>query len=229
MLIGLLTPTAGTVEVAGIDVIRSPRRVRDLIGYMGQRVSLYAGLTLRENLEFYAGLYGLTGAALEQRWGALRERFGLAEAEHENASELPAGVRQRAGLALSTLHRPRILFLDEPTAGVDIQNRLRFWDLIQEEAESGVTVFVTTHFLEEVEYCDWVCFIDAGRLIANAEPDTIRERYSSGYHVRLALPEARREEARVALAAAGARVTRSEEGLEIRAPALTAAVFTAVE
>ncbi len=225
MLIGLLTPTAGTVEVAGIDVIRTPRRVRDVIGYMGQRVSLYAGLTLRENLEFYAGLYGLTGAALEQRWGALRERFGLAEAEHENASDLPAGLRQRAGLALSTLHRPRILFLDEPTAGVDIQNRLRFWDLIQEEAEAGVTVFVTTHFLEEVEYCDWVCFIDAGKLIANAAPDTIRRRYSDGYRISLATPPDARAAALRGWHDAGVEATPNDGAIVVRTPALTAAVF----
>src|SRR5207253_2528718 len=116
MLIGLLRPSAGTVEVDGIDVIRRPRRVRDHIGYMGQKVSLYQGLTLRENVEFYAGLYGLAGAALAQRWGALCERFALGEAEAEKPEDLPAGIRQRAGLALATLHRPRVLFLDEPAA-----------------------------------------------------------------------------------------------------------------
>src|SRR6185437_1898197 len=118
MLIGLLRPTAGSVEVDGVDVLRHPRRVRDRIGYMGQKVSLYQGLSLRENVEFYAGLYGLAGEALERRWSELRERFALAEAEGEKVEDLPAGIRQRAGLALSTLHRPRVLFLDEPTAGV---------------------------------------------------------------------------------------------------------------
>src|SRR5439155_1224292 len=137
------------VEVDGIDVIRRPRRVRDHIGYMGQKVSLYQGLTLRENVEFYAGLYGLAGAELEQRWGALCERFALGEAEAEKPEDLPAGIRQRAGLALATLHRPRVLFLDEPTAGVDVRSRGLFWELIQDEADAGVTVFVTTHFLEE--------------------------------------------------------------------------------
>jgi ABC-type multidrug transport system ATPase subunit/ABC-type multidrug transport system permease subunit len=220
MLIGLLTPTAGTIEVDGIDVIHNPRVVRDHIGYMGQRVSLYAGLTLRENLEFYGGLYGLTGRTLEERWGAVRERFALGDAEHTAASELPAGIRQRAGLALSTLHRPRVLFLDEPTAGVDVQNRLRFWDLIQDEAQSGVTVFVTTHFLEEVEYCDWVCFIDAGRLIANAAPEDIRRRYSDGYRITLEAPEDTGTEAE-RWRRTGAEVTTSGEGLVVRAPVLT--------
>jgi ABC-2 type transport system ATP-binding protein len=198
MLIGLLEPTAGSIEVDGIDVIANPRRVRDHIGYMGQKVSLYQGLSLRENVEFYAGLYGLDRTQLEQRWGALRERFSLGDAEREKPDDLPAGVRQRAGLALSTLHKPRVLFLDEPTAGVDVHNRALFWELIQEEAESGVTVFVTTHFLEEADYCDWVSFIDAGRLVADASPAELRRRFSDGYRVRL---EADDEEARRQVAA----------------------------
>jgi len=192
MLIGLLQPTAGAVEVDGIDVIADPRRVRDHIGYMGQKVSLYRGLSLRENVEFYAGLYNLSGTALARRWQELRERFTLAAAEHERAEDLPAGVRQRAGLALATLHQPRILFLDEPTAGVDVHTRGVFWELIREQADAGVTVFVTTHFLEEVEYCDWVSFIDAGRLIADAEPAALRRQHSDGYVVDLDVaPESR--------------------------------------
>src|SRR5206468_8680935 len=133
----------------GVDVIRDARRVRDRIGYMGQKVSLDQGLTLRENVEFYAGLYGLTGRDLGERWDALRERFALGEAEAEKTEDLPAGIRQRAGLALATLHHPRVLFLDEPTAGADVRSRGLFWDLIQDEAATGVTVFVTTHFMEE--------------------------------------------------------------------------------
>jgi len=183
MLIGLLRPTAGTIEVDGVDVIRTPRRVRDHIGYMGQKVSLYHGLSLRENVEFYAGLYGLGGDQLARRWGALSDRFALGNFEKERAEDLSAGVRQRAGLAVATLHRPRVLFLDEPTAGVDVHNRARFWEIIQEEAEAGVTVLVTTHFLEEADYCDWVSFIDRGRLIADAPPEELRRRYSAGYRI----------------------------------------------
>src|SRR5437016_4186542 len=174
MLIGLLRPSAGTIDVDGVDVIRRPGRVREHIGYMGQKVSLYEGLSLRENVEFYAGLYGLTGAELARRWTALRERFDLGPFEEERSEDLSAGVRQRAGLAVATLHRPRLLFLDEPTAGVDVHNRARFWEIIQEEAEAGVTVFVTTHFLEEADYCDWVSFIHRGRLIADAPPEEPR-------------------------------------------------------
>ena len=184
MLIGLLRPTAGRAVIDGIDVIATPRRVREHIGYMGQRVSLYQGLSLRENVDFYAGLQSVGGAELERRWGELRERFSLREVENEAASDLPAGLRQRAGLALAILHRPRVLFLDEPTAGVDLAGRALFWELIQEQADQGRTVFVTTHFLEEAEYCDRVSFIDAGRLIADATPAELRERYSGGYLVR---------------------------------------------
>ncbi len=190
MLIGLLQPTAGEIEVDGIDVMHHPRRVRDHIGYMGQKVSLYQGLSLIENVEFYAGLYGLDAATLESNWAQLRKRFDLAAAENEKTESLSAGVRQRAGLALSTLHRPRVLFLDEPTAGVDVHNRGLFWELIQEEADKGVTVFVTTHFLEEVDYCDWVSFIDAGKLIANAAPEELRRAHSGGYIVSVEAPTA---------------------------------------
>jgi len=225
MLIGLLRPDEGTVEVDGIDVIAHPRRVRDRIGYMGQRVSLYQGLTLRENVEFYAGLYGLGGADLEKRWDALRARFALGEAEREKTEDLPAGIRQRAGLALSIMHRPRVVFLDEPTAGVDVRSRGLFWELIQEEAESGATVFVTTHFLEEVDYCDWVSFIDAGRLVADAAPEDLRRRYSTGYRIAVDVgPEARG----AAAAALGPAAVATPAGLALEVPALESDLLAAL-
>ncbi len=229
MLIGLLEPTAGSIEVDGIDVITQPRKVRDHIGYMGQKVSLYRGLSLRENVEFYAGLYGLAEAELERSWGALRERFSLAETEREKTEDLPAGIRQRAGLALSILHQPRVVFLDEPTAGVDVHNRGLFWELIQDEAQAGVTVFVTTHFLEEVDYCDWVCFIDAGRLIADAAPEALRQRYSYGYRVAIEVAADQRRRASALLGATGRRVDEDEAGLHLSVPALDADVLTLLE
>jgi ABC-2 type transport system ATP-binding protein len=229
MLIGLLRPTAGSIEVDGIDVCRHPRRVRDRIGYMGQKVSLYTGLTLRENVEFYAGLFGLEGPALEERWGALRERFGLADAEGEKPEDLPAGIRQRAGLAVSTLHRPRVLFLDEPTAGVDVRSRELFWEVIQDEARAGVTVFVTTHFLEEVDYCDHVSFIDTGRLIADATPEELRRRHSDGYHVTVALPPAGRAAADAALRDAGVEPASTADGFALRVRALVPPLLAALE
>jgi ABC-2 type transport system ATP-binding protein len=228
MLIGLLEPTAGTIEVDGIDVIAHPRRVRDHIGYMGQKVSLYQGLSLRENVEFYGGLYGLTIGQLDQRWGALRERFALGDAEREKPEDLPAGVRQRAGLALSTLHRPRVLFLDEPTAGVDVHNRALFWELIQDEADSGVTVFVTTHFLEEADYCDRISFIDAGRLVADASPAELRRRFSSGYVIRFAFEQGDRGDARERAARflgdGGLAAESARDGLTVRVGELDARV-----
>jgi ABC-2 type transport system ATP-binding protein len=229
MLIGLLQPTAGAIELDGVDVIRTPRRVRDRIGYMSQKVSLYQGLSLRENVEFYAGLGGLAGAALESRWGALRERFALGDAEVEHPDNLPAGVRQRAGLALATLHHPRVLFLDEPTAGVDVHNRALFWDLIQDEAAAGVTVFATTHFVEEVDYCDRVAFIEAGRLIANAAPEELRRRYSDGYRIRVDLAADALGEDAAALRAAGVTWQAAGGALELRVGGLDAAVLAALQ
>ena len=222
MLIGVLRPTAGTISVDGVDVIRNPRRVRDRIGYMGQRVSLYQGLSIRENVEFYAGLYGIEGAALERRWGALRERMDLGESENERPENLPGGIRQRAGLALATLHEPRVLFLDEPTAGVDVESRGLFWDRIAEEAERGVTVFVTTHFLEEVEYCDWVSFIESGKLIANAAPEELRERHSTGYRIRLAVGADARTGLDRRLREAGFAPRTIDDGIELVTTSLDA-------
>ncbi len=229
MLIGLLNPTSGSIEVDGVDVIRTPRRVRDHIGYMGQKVSLYQGLSLRENVEFYAGLYGLGGAELAERWGALRERFKLGPFEKDRAEDLSAGVRQRAGLAVATLHRPRVLFLDEPTAGVDVYNRGRFWELIQEEAETGVTVFVTTHFMEEADYCDWVSFIDRGKLIADAPPQELRRRYSEGYRVDVTVPERERPALLERLAVGAARAEVTPTGLSVRLPELGAEMLDRLE
>jgi ABC-2 type transport system ATP-binding protein len=210
MLIGLLEPTAGTIRVDGIDVIEDPRRVRERIGYMGQKVSLYQGITLRENVEFYAGLYGIDGAKLESRWGAVRERFALGDAEGERPESLPAGVRQRAGLALATLHEPRLLFLDEPTAGVDVASRDLFWQIIQDEAGAGRTVFVTTN----------------GRLVANATPEALRAANSGGY--RLDVAAALGTGALERLAAAGFVATPTREGVTLRRPQIDAASLDAL-
>ena len=166
---------------------------------------------------------------MERSWGALRERFSLGEAEREKTEDLPAGIRQRAGLALSILHQPRVVFLDEPTAGVDVHNRGLFWELIQDEAQAGVTVFVTTHFLEEVDYCDWVCFIDAGRLIANAEPEVLRQRYSYGYRIDVDVAADERRRASVLLGGAGRCVDENESGLQLSVPALDPEVLALLD
>ena len=225
MLIGLLRPTAGTIEVDGIDVIARPRRVRDHIGYMGQKVSLYQGLSLRENVEFYAGLFGLEGDALERRWDALRERFALVDAESERPENLPAAIRQRAGLALSMLHSPRVLFLDEPTAGVDVRNRGRFWEAIQDEAAAGVTVFVTTHFLEEVDYCDWVSLIDAGRLTANASPHDLRARFADAFRIDVTVAQPGRRQVMERLDQLGPGATETADGVTLAIRAMEPAAL----
>jgi ABC-2 type transport system ATP-binding protein len=229
MLIGVLQPTNGAIVVDGVDVIAHPRRVRDRIGYMGQKVSLYQGLSILENVEFYAGLYGLHGRDLTTRWGELRESLGLRSAEHERPENLSAGIRQRAGLALATLHRPPILFLDEPTAGVDLESRGLFWDRIRDEADRGVTIFVTTLFLEEVENCDWASFIEAGRLVANAEPEALRRQYSPGYRVRVEGSSAARETAARILGDTDAALSRQEDGLEALVPSLETTTLALLE
>jgi ABC-2 type transport system ATP-binding protein len=229
MLIGLLTPTAGSIQVAGVDVITHPRRVREAIGYMGQKVSLYRGLSLYENVEFYGGLHDISGKVLEKRWGALRERFSLGDVEQAHAEDLPAGLRQRAGLALSMLHEPEVLFLDEPTAGVDVGSRTLFWELIAEQKRAGVTVFVTTHFLDEVDYCDFVSFIDAGRLVvADTTPEGLRERWSSGYEAFCPIAADRAATAAAELAKAGWSVEPAKDGLALRAPAASEPMLAAI-
>lgn len=222
MLIGVLTPTAGEIEVDGVDVVREPRRVREHIGYMGQKVSLYQGLSLRENAEFYGGLYDLKARELRTRWSELLERFDLADAEHHHPSDLSAGVRQRAGLALATLHRPRVLFLDEPTAGVDVHNRALFWERIQEEADAGVTVLVTTHFLDEAEYCDQVAFIDAGKLVADSSPAELRHDLIGETAIRLHGAKASLAEACRRLRASGHEVAVTTDEVVLRVEALDA-------
>src|SRR4029077_5126808 len=165
------------------------------------------------------------GKDLEARWGALRERFALGEAEGEKTEDLPAGIRQRAGLAVSIMHRPRVLFLDEPTAGVDVRSRGLFWELIQDEAAAGATVFVTTHFMEEADYCDWVCFIDAGRLVADAAPEDLRRRYNAGYAIDVAAPPCAPGAAAASL---GRPVTPTPEGFRLTVDALEPPVLDAL-
>jgi ABC-type multidrug transport system ATPase subunit len=228
MLIGLLQPTDGSITVAGVDVIRHPRRVRETIGYMGQKVSLYRGLSLYENVEFYGGLHGIGGRALEAKWRDMRERFALGDVEKSHAEDLPAGLRQRAGLALAMLHEPEVLFLDEPTAGVDVGSRTLFWELIAEQKKAGVTVFVTTHFLDEVDYCDLVSFIDAGRIVVESTPEGLRERWSEGYAAFCPLAEGRLEAGARELAAAGWKVERTEGGLALRSARATDEMLAAI-
>lgn len=166
MLCGLMKPTSGTATVGGVDVTRDPEGVKRRIGYMSQRFSLYERLTVSENIRFFAGIYGLTGEALARRRRFVIEMGGLAGREHVRASDLAGGWRQRLALGCAILHEPAIVFLDEPTGGVDPLSRRAFWNLIDTLSAAGVTVLVTTHYLDEAEHCHRVAIIHAGRLAA---------------------------------------------------------------
>jgi len=166
MLCGLLTPTSGRASVDGVDVGRAPEEVKRRIGYMSQRFSLYELLTVDQNIRFYAGLYGLTGARFDARRKFALEIGGLSGRETERAGNLSGGWRQRLALGCALLHEPPILFLDEPTGGVDPVSRREFWRLIDDLSRAGTTVLVTTHYLDEAERCDRVAIMHLGRLAA---------------------------------------------------------------
>jgi ABC-2 type transport system ATP-binding protein len=174
MLIGLLAPTGGSGTVAGHDVARDPAAVKASIGYMSQRFSLYLDLPVMENLIFFGSAYGLQGKALRSRAGELLERVGLTGQEETTTGDLPGGLRQRLALASALLHRPQVVFLDEPTAGVDPVARRAFWDLIRELAAGGTTVFVTTHYLDEAEYCRRIGLMVDGKLVALDTPAALK-------------------------------------------------------
>jgi ABC-2 type transport system ATP-binding protein len=174
MLTGLLAPTSGEATVAGHDVAREPRSVKAAIGYMSQKFSLYLDLPVRENLLFFGGAYGLSGAALERRADEVLALAGMEEAKDAITGELPGGIRQRLALASALLHRPRVVFLDEPTAGVDPVARRRFWALIRELAAGGTTVFVTTHYLDEAEHCRRIGLMVDGKLVALDTPAALK-------------------------------------------------------
>jgi ABC-2 type transport system ATP-binding protein len=174
MLCGILLPTSGAGRVAGCDVARDPERVREQIGYMSQRFSLYEELTVQENLDFFAGVYGLFGSDATARRDQVLRLGGLAASRSVPARELPGGLRQRLALASAIIHRPSVLFLDEPTAGVDPISRREFWDLIRAMASEGTAVFVTTHYMDEAEHCHSLGFIHQGRLIASGPPSALK-------------------------------------------------------
>jgi ABC-2 type transport system ATP-binding protein len=170
MLCGLLDPTAGTARVAGVEVTETPERVKTRIGYMSQRFGLYEDLTVAENLDFYAGIYGLSRDTRRVRTEELLGYLGLERRLHQLAGTLSGGWKQRLSLACAMLHRPALLFLDEPTAGVDPAARRSFWRTIHEIAQAGTTVLVTTHYMDEAERCGRLAMMSGGRLIALGTP-----------------------------------------------------------
>jgi len=174
MLIGLLAPSSGTAVVAGHDVAADPEGVKSSIGYMSQKFSLYLDLPVSENLRFFGGAYGLWGRELEMRADEVLELTGLAAHRRTITGTLPGGIRQRLALGSAVLHRPSIVFLDEPTAGVDPVARRGFWRLIRDLARGGTTVFVTTHYLDEAEYCRRIGLMVDGRLVALDTPSALK-------------------------------------------------------
>jgi len=179
MLCGLLQPTSGTATVGGIDVIRDPEGVKRRIGYMSQRFSLYEALTVDQNIAFFGGVYGLTGDRLAARRDFVLDMAGLRGRERELTRSLAGGWRQRLALGCAILHEPPIVFLDEPTGGVDPLSRRRFWRLIDTLAASGVAVLVTTHYLDEAEHCQRIAIIQAGKLAAHGTVDELKGIFKS--------------------------------------------------
>lgn len=174
MLCGLLTPSSGFATVVGFDVARQAEEVRKHIGYMSQKFSLYNDLTATENLRFFGGLYGIAGAAIDERIAWSLKMSGLAGKERILTSQLSGGWRQRLALSCAVLHRPQVLFLDEPTAGVDPLSRRHFWELIHVMAHEGVTILVTTHYMDEAEYCNRLALMSQGRIVEVGTPDEIK-------------------------------------------------------
>jgi ABC-2 type transport system ATP-binding protein len=179
MLCGLLKPTSGTALVGGVDVSRNPEGVKRAIGYMSQRFSLYEALTVDQNIAFFGGNYGLRGDRFAARRQFVLEMAGLQGRENTLTRELPGGWRQRLALGCAILHEPKIVFLDEPTGGVDPLSRRRFWDLIGTLSRDGVTVLVTTHYLDEAEHCHRIAIIQAGKLAALGTATELKQVFSA--------------------------------------------------
>jgi len=179
ILCGLSGPTSGKLSVAGFDVYTQREKIKKNIGYMSQRFSLYDDLTVYENIRFYAAIYGLSKKEIYERATLLMQKLNLTEARDKLIREIPLGWKQKLAFSVAVIHDPAIVFLDEPTGGVDPITRRQFWDLIYETAHRGITVFVTTHYMDEAEYCDRVSIMVDGRIAALDTPLKLRERFEA--------------------------------------------------
>lgn len=177
MITGLLAPTSGSVTVAGFDVATQPEHVKRRIGYMSQRFSLYEDLTVSENIRFYGGIYGLTRSNIRLRADEMLRDLQMQHMAHQRVHALPLGWKQKLAFSTALLHKPDVVFLDEPTGGVDPVTRRQFWDLIYREADRGTTIFVTTHYMDEAEYCDRVSIMVDGRIDALDTPANLKSRF----------------------------------------------------
>ena len=188
MLCGLLLPSSGSGKVAGFDIVRENERIKTRIGYMSQRFSLYEDLNVSQNLRFFGGVYGLSGSTLAEREKWALETAGLPGKEDFLTGALPGGWKQRLALACAVLHQPRLLFLDEPTGGVDPISRRQFWGLIDRLSGGGVTVIVTTHYLDEAEHCSRIALMHAGRLVALGSVGELKEIFAGRAILEVACP-----------------------------------------
>ena len=179
ILCGLSRPTSGKIRVAGYDVYTETEKIKRRIGYMSQRFSLYEDLTVIENFRFFGGIYGLKRAVIMERAQDMLSRLGIKHFENTVISELPLGIRQKLAFSVSILHTPELVFLDEPTGGVDPITRRQFWEMIHEAAASGITVFVTTHYLDEAEYCNRVSIMVDGKIEALDTPEKLKTKYQA--------------------------------------------------
>lgn len=179
MLCGLSVPTSGEATVAGFDVFTQPEEIKKNIGYMSQKFSLYEDLTVLENIQFYGGIYGLTNKEIKIKSAELTEKLGLQKEAKKLVGALPLGWKQKLSFLVAIVHQPKIVFLDEPTGGVDPSMRREFWDLIYDAADKGITIFVTTHYLDEAEYCNRVTIMVDGKIKALDSPSGLREKFSA--------------------------------------------------
>jgi ABC-2 type transport system ATP-binding protein len=179
MLIGISTPTSGKAKVAGFDVFTSAEDIKKNIGYMSQRFALYDDLTVRENITFFGGIYGLKRHQIKQKSTQLIEELGLNGVKNQLVGSLPLGWKQKISFSVAMLHEPKIVFLDEPTGGVDPITRRQFWEMIYKAADEGTTIFVTTHYMDEAEYCNRVSIMVNGKIEALDTPQRLKEQFNA--------------------------------------------------
>lgn len=179
MLIGLWSPTSGEATVAGFDVYREAEKIKKNIGYMSQKFSLYSDMTVKENIQLFAGIYGLSDIHIEQKMKDLIDRLGLRDVQDTLISSIPLGWKQKLAFSVAMIHDPQIIFLDEPTGGVDPVTRRQFWDMIYEASSQGKTIFVTTHYMDEAEYCDRISMMVDGKIAGLGTPDELKKGFEA--------------------------------------------------
>ncbi len=179
ILCGLSIPTSGVINVAGFDIYKQTEQIKKNIGYMSQKFSLYEDLTVKENIRFYAGIYGMRNGEIKSKTDKLLKKLDFEHAKDKMIKDIPLGWKQKLAFSTAVFHNPKIVFLDESTGGVDPVTRRQFWDLIYETANNGITVFVTTHYMDEAEYCDRVSIMDEGKIVALDTPVNLMKEYKS--------------------------------------------------